>query len=66
MSNIWLTYKQSIVNVMGADQYKLVRRLSEIEKLARAEKPYSDALEKWQAQLARSQAKVQARMALVP
>ncbi|MFC3117046.1 ATP-dependent RNA helicase HrpA [Cellvibrio fontiphilus] len=66
MSNIWLTYKQSIVNVMGADQYKLVRRLSEIEKLARAEKPYSDALEKWQAQLARSQARVQARMALVP
>jgi ATP-dependent helicase HrpA len=66
MSNIWLTYKQSIVNVMGADQYKLVRRLNEIEKLARAEKPCSDALEKWQAQLARSQARVQARMALVP
>ncbi len=51
---------------MGADQYKLARRLSEIEKLARAEKPFSEALEKWQAQLARSQARVQARMALVP
>jgi ATP-dependent helicase HrpA len=66
MSNIWSSYKQSIVNVMGQDQYKLVRRLNELEKLARAEKPYAESLEKWHAQLARSQANVQRRLALVP
>lgn len=66
MSNIWSSYKQSIVDVMGPDQYKLVRRLNEIEKLARAEKPYAESLEKWQAQLARSQATVQRRKTLVP
>lgn len=66
MSNIWSSYKQSIVDVMGPDQYKLVRRLNEIEKLARAEKPYAESLEKWQAQLARSQATLQRRKTLVP
>lgn len=66
MSNIWSSYKQSIVDVMGPDQYKLVRRLNEIEKLARAEKPYAESLEKWQAQLARSQATVLRRKTLVP
>ncbi|WP_062065151.1 ATP-dependent RNA helicase HrpA [Cellvibrio sp. OA-2007] len=66
MSNIWLSYKQSIVDVMGQDRHKLVRRLSEIEKLARAEKPYDLALEKWHSQLAQSQAAVARRKLLVP
>ncbi|MDR7090023.1 ATP-dependent RNA helicase HrpA [Cellvibrio fibrivorans] len=66
MSNIWLSYKQSIVNVMGQDRHNLTRRLGEIEKLARAEKPYDQALEKWHSQLARSQAAVARRQQLVP
>jgi ATP-dependent helicase HrpA len=66
MSNNWSSYKQSIVNVMGRDRHNLIRRLGEIEKLARAEKPYDQALEKWQGQLARSQADVQRRQQLVP
>jgi ATP-dependent helicase HrpA len=66
MSNIWLSYKQSVVNVMGRDQYKLGRRLGELEKLARAGKPYEVAMEKWQAQLAKSQAEVARRQLLVP
>lgn len=66
MSNIWSSYKQSIVNVMGQDRHNLSRRLGEIEKLARAEKPYDQALEKWQSQLARSQAAVTRRKQLVP
>lgn len=66
MSNIWSSYKQSIVNVMGQDRHNLTRRLGEIEKLARAEKPYDQALEKWHSQLARSQAAVARRKQLVP
>lgn len=66
MSNIWSSYKQSVVNVMGQDRYNLGRRLSELEKLARAEKPYDQALEKWQSQLARSQAEVVRRQQLIP
>lgn len=66
MSNNWSSYKQSIVNVMGQDRHNLTRRLGEIEKLARAEKPYDQALEKWQSQLARSQAAVERRKQLVP
>jgi ATP-dependent helicase HrpA len=66
MSNMWLSYKQSIVSVMGQDRHNLTRRLGEIEKLARAEKPYDQALEKWQSQLARSQAAVARRQQLVP
>ncbi|HSC66771.1 MAG TPA: ATP-dependent RNA helicase HrpA [Cellvibrio sp.] len=66
MSNIWSSYKQSIVNVMGRDRHNLTRRLGEIEKLARAEKPYDQMLEKWQSQLARSQAAVTHRKELVP
>lgn len=66
MSNMWSSYKQSVVNVMGEDRHKLLRRLTELEKLARAEKPYDQALEKWQSQLARSQAAVLRRQQLVP
>lgn len=66
MSNNWSSYKQSIVNVMGRDRHNLIRRLGEIEKLARAEKPYEQVLEKWHSQLARSQADVQRRQQLVP
>jgi ATP-dependent helicase HrpA len=66
MSNNWSSYKQSIVNVMGQDRHNLTRRLGEIEKLARAEKPYDHALEKWHSQLARSQLAVARRQQLVP
>ncbi len=66
MASEWLEYKQSIVNVMAQDHYRLQRRLSELEKLARAKKPYELALEKWQQQLLASQAKVQYRKQLIP
>ncbi|HSX51001.1 MAG TPA: ATP-dependent RNA helicase HrpA [Cellvibrio sp.] len=66
MSNMWSSYKQSVVNVMGEDRHKLLRRLTELEKLARGDKPYDQALEKWQSQLARSQAAVLRRQQLVP
>lgn len=66
MSNPWSSYKQSIAQVMGRDYHKLTRRLNELEKLARADKPYDQALEKWQQQLAHSQAEVIRRQQLVP
>ncbi|RYY03197.1 MAG: ATP-dependent RNA helicase HrpA [Gammaproteobacteria bacterium] len=66
MTNIWLEYKQAIVNVMAQDHHRLLRRVIELEKLARAKKPYELALEKWQAQLARSQTAVANRQQLIP
>lgn len=66
MASEWLEYKQSIVNVMAQDHYRLQRRLSELEKLARAKKPYEQALEKWQQQLLASQTKVESRKQFIP
>jgi len=66
MASVWLEYKQSIENVMAQDHYRLRRRLQELEKLARAKKPYEQALEKWQQQLLASQAKVEVRKQLIP
>lgn len=66
MANDWSKYKQMIVNVMVQDHYKLQRRLNELEKLARADKPVEQALEKWQQQLLRSQTTVQHRQSLIP
>ena len=66
MAGEWLEYKQSIVDVMAQDHYRLQRRLSEIEKLARALKPYEQALDKWQQQLVTSQANVARRQLLIP
>ena len=66
MVNPWSSYRQSIIGVMGRDYHKLVRRLNEIEKLARAGKPHEQAMEKWQQQLADSQAEVLRRQQLVP
>ncbi len=66
MASVWLEYKQSIDNVMAQDHYRLQRRLQELEKLARAKKPYEQALEKWQQQLLASQAKVETRKQLIP
>lgn len=66
MTTEWQKFKQSIVNVMAKDQQVLHRRINDIEKLARAEKPYEQALEKWQKQLSRSQAAVTFRQQLIP
>lgn len=66
MASEWAKYKQSIVNVLAQDHYRLVRRLHDLEKLARANKPIDQALEKWQLQLAESQAKVAQREQLIP
>ncbi len=66
MTNNWLDFKQSIANVMVKDQHILQRRLQEIEKLARAQKPYEKMLEKWRLQLSRSQATVTFRQQLIP
>ncbi len=62
----WLKYKQSVVDVMAQDRFRLLRRLSELEKLARANKPCEQALEKWQQQLQVSQTKVANRKLLIP
>lgn len=51
---------------MARDHHKLVRRLNDIEKLARADKPQDQTLEKWTQQLAHSQAEVVRRRQLVP
>ncbi|MES2823948.1 MAG: ATP-dependent RNA helicase HrpA [Pseudomonadota bacterium] len=66
MTNQWVDFKQSIANIMVKDQHILQRRLSEIEKLARTQKPYEQALEKWKLQLLRSQATVAYRQQLIP
>lgn len=66
MANPWSSYKQSITGVMGRDYHKLIRRLGDIETMARAGKPHEQALEKWQQQLLRSQAEVLRRQQLVP
>ncbi len=66
MASDWAKYKQSVVNVMAQDHFRLLRRLGELEKLARAHKPVEQSLEKWQAQLAQSQAKVNQRLQLIP
>jgi ATP-dependent helicase HrpA len=66
MTSEWQDYKQLIIKVMAKDHHRLQRRLVELEKLARAKKPYKDALEKWQANIERSQAAVVARQHLIP
>lgn len=66
MTGVWLEYKQSLASVMAQDHHRLQRRLQEIEKLARAKKPYEQALEKWQQQVLTSQAKVEHRKQLIP
>ena len=66
MSTHWSQLKQSLQQVMAKDHHFLARKLGEIEKLARASKPVDELLEKWQAQLQRSQAQVLRRQALVP
>ena len=58
MSTHWSQLKQSLQQVMAKDHHFLARKLGEIEKLARASKPVDELLEKWQAQLQRSQAQV--------
>lgn len=66
MAGGWSKFKQSVVAVMAQDHYRLLRRLNDIEKFARAQKPYEQALEKWQAQLASSQMAVVQRQQLIP
>ena len=66
MNNEWQDFKEAIVQAMVKDQHTLQRRLSEIEKLVRTNKPYEHFLEKWQEQLARSQTKVVFRRQLIP
>ncbi len=66
MTSEWLDFKQSIASGMVKDQHSLRRSLSEIEKLARMQKPYEQALEKWRLQLSRSQATVAYRQQLIP
>lgn len=66
MTNEWSTFKHSLQQVMGADRHRLQRRLGDIEQLAKAGKPFDNALEKWQASFAESQARVEARRLQVP
>ncbi len=66
MTNEWSKFKHSLQQVMGADRHRLQRRLGDIEQLAKAGKPFDNALEKWQASFAESAARVEARRAQVP
>ena len=66
MTSEWQEYKQSLTNLMAKDHHRLQRRLSELEKLARAKKPFEDGLEKWRDQVTRSQTAVTARQQLIP
>ncbi len=66
MTNEWSKFKHSLQQVMGVDRHRLQRRLGDIEQLAKAGKPFDNALEKWQASFAESVARVEARRAQVP
>jgi ATP-dependent helicase HrpA len=66
MSPIWSEYKQSLFNVLAKDRHALSRRLSEIEKLVRGQKPFEESLEKWILRRDASVAQVIARQALIP
>lgn len=66
MTNEWSKFKHSLQQVMGVDRHRLQRRLGDIEQLAKADKPFDNALEKWQASFAESVARVEARRAQVP
>lgn len=58
--------KQSLQQVMAKDHHYLARKFNEIEKLAKASKPFDQLLEKWQGQVSRSQAEVLQRQELIP
>jgi len=62
----WQALKHSLDGAMGQDRHRLLRRLQEIEKLARAQKPFDHALEKWHQQRDASLEKVSQRRQLVP
>ncbi|ACE83404.1 ATP-dependent RNA helicase HrpA [Cellvibrio japonicus] len=62
----WSEYKQVLKLVMTCDRHRLSRRLQELEKTARAGKPYEQGLEKWLLLAAQSQSRAAARYAQVP
>ncbi len=62
----WQALKHSLDGAMGQDRHRLLRRLQEIEKLARAQKPFDQALEKWHQQRDASLEKVSQRQQWVP
>lgn len=62
----WQALKHSLDGAMGQDRHRLLRRLQEIEKLARAQKPFDQALEKWHQQRDASFEKVSLRQQAVP
>ncbi|RYY74941.1 MAG: ATP-dependent RNA helicase HrpA [Gammaproteobacteria bacterium] len=66
MASEWQDYKKLLTGLMAKDHHRLQRRLAELEKLARAKKPFEDALEKWKVNIERSQAAVIARHQLIP
>lgn len=66
MSPAWPTLKHSLRETMNSDRHRLRRRLQELEKLASSGKDIQAALEKWQAQVAVSAQRLQARRAAVP
>lgn len=62
----WLNFRQELSGVMTRDRYRLSRRLHEIEQLAGAERDYEPQLQKWQKQLAASNALVTRRREAMP
>lgn len=62
----WLNFRQALDDVMTQDRHRLSRRLQELEKLARANKDCTSQLQKWELQLAASQALVSQRKRAVP
>lgn len=62
----WQGLKQSLVDVMTQDRHRLNRRLQDIEKLVKLNKDATPALQKWQQQVASSQALAERRLASIP
>jgi ATP-dependent helicase HrpA len=62
----WQDLTQMLDEVMTQDRHRLSRRLHDIEKLARTDKSYDVALEKWRQQQAASQALVMRRQNTMP
>jgi hypothetical protein len=48
----WTNLAQQVDGVMTQDRHRLMRRLRDIEKLARLQQDYASPLQKWQNQVA--------------
>lgn len=62
----WTNLAQQVDGVMTQDRHRLMRRLRDIEKLARLQQDYASPLQKWQNQVAQSRTLVARRQQQLP